>query len=149
MVLGGPIGVYETDRYPFIQDELARVRERLAARGTFEPMRRSSLSRFIVVGATRQDSDEQLDALLHSLNQRRIDLAARNGLPPAEPFPIPVHSGDVRADVGAVNVPGSPIPSRPHCEPLALLSQGMLKGSQLTEFINRSVDIMKSSNHQA
>lgn len=32
---------------------------------------------------------------------------------------------------------------------LALLSQGMLKGSQLTEFINRSVDIMKSSNHQA
>ena len=32
VVLGGPIGVYETDRYPFIQDELARVRERLAAR---------------------------------------------------------------------------------------------------------------------
>jgi GMP synthase (glutamine-hydrolysing) len=31
VVLGGPIGVYEADRYPFIQDELARVRERLAS----------------------------------------------------------------------------------------------------------------------
>ncbi len=31
VVLGGPIGVYEADRYPFIHDELARVRERLAA----------------------------------------------------------------------------------------------------------------------
>jgi len=30
-VLGGPIGVYEADRYPFIHDELARVRERLAS----------------------------------------------------------------------------------------------------------------------
>lgn len=32
VVLGGPIGVYEADRYPFIHDELARVRERLALR---------------------------------------------------------------------------------------------------------------------
>lgn len=32
VVLGGPIGVYEAERYPFITDELARVRERLAAR---------------------------------------------------------------------------------------------------------------------
>jgi GMP synthase (glutamine-hydrolysing) len=31
VVLGGPIGVYEADRYPFIHDELARVRERLAS----------------------------------------------------------------------------------------------------------------------
>lgn len=31
VVLGGPIGVYEADRYPFIGDELARVRERLDA----------------------------------------------------------------------------------------------------------------------
>ena len=31
VVLGGPIGVYEADRYPFIRDELARVRERLAS----------------------------------------------------------------------------------------------------------------------
>ncbi len=31
VVLGGPIGVYEQDRYPFIADELARVRERLAS----------------------------------------------------------------------------------------------------------------------
>lgn len=31
VVLGGPIGVYESDRYPFIHDELARVRERLAS----------------------------------------------------------------------------------------------------------------------
>jgi GMP synthase (glutamine-hydrolysing) len=31
VVLGGPIGVYESDRYPFILDELARVRERLAS----------------------------------------------------------------------------------------------------------------------
>lgn len=31
VVLGGPIGVYEADRYPFITDELARVRERLAS----------------------------------------------------------------------------------------------------------------------
>jgi GMP synthase (glutamine-hydrolysing) len=30
VVLGGPIGVYEQDRYPFIADELARVRDRLA-----------------------------------------------------------------------------------------------------------------------
>lgn len=29
VVLGGPIGVYEADRYPFIPDELARVKERL------------------------------------------------------------------------------------------------------------------------
>ncbi len=29
VVLGGPIGVYEADRYPFIHDELARVGERL------------------------------------------------------------------------------------------------------------------------
>ncbi len=29
VVLGGPIGVYEGDRYPFIPDELARVKERL------------------------------------------------------------------------------------------------------------------------
>jgi GMP synthase (glutamine-hydrolysing) len=31
VVLGGPIGVYEADRYPFIHDELACVRERLAS----------------------------------------------------------------------------------------------------------------------
>jgi len=31
VVLGGPIGVYEADRYPFIHDELARVRERLTS----------------------------------------------------------------------------------------------------------------------
>lgn len=29
VVLGGPIGVYEADRYPFIPNELARVKERL------------------------------------------------------------------------------------------------------------------------
>lgn len=29
VVLGGPIGVYEADRYPFIHDELARIKERL------------------------------------------------------------------------------------------------------------------------
>jgi GMP synthase (glutamine-hydrolysing) len=29
VLLGGPIGVYEADRYPFIHDELTRVRERL------------------------------------------------------------------------------------------------------------------------
>jgi len=31
IVLGGPIGVYETDTYPFLNDELALLRERLAA----------------------------------------------------------------------------------------------------------------------
>jgi GMP synthase (glutamine-hydrolysing) len=31
VVLGGPIGVYEAERYPFIRDELDRVRERLAS----------------------------------------------------------------------------------------------------------------------
>jgi len=31
VVLGGPIGVYEADRYPFIHDELARIRERLGS----------------------------------------------------------------------------------------------------------------------
>jgi GMP synthase (glutamine-hydrolysing) len=31
VVLGGPIGVYEADRYPFIHDELARVRGRLTS----------------------------------------------------------------------------------------------------------------------
>ena len=31
IVLGGPIGVYETDTYPFLHDELALLRERLAA----------------------------------------------------------------------------------------------------------------------
>lgn len=30
VVLGGPIGVYETDTYPFVADEIALVRERLA-----------------------------------------------------------------------------------------------------------------------
>ncbi len=32
VVLGGPIGVYETDRYPFLVDELAALARRLAAR---------------------------------------------------------------------------------------------------------------------
>jgi GMP synthase (glutamine-hydrolysing) len=32
VVLGGPIGVYEEDRYPFLRDELAALRARLAAR---------------------------------------------------------------------------------------------------------------------
>lgn len=32
VVLGGPIGVYETDRYPFLVDELAALERRLAAR---------------------------------------------------------------------------------------------------------------------
>jgi GMP synthase (glutamine-hydrolysing) len=31
IVLGGPIGVYETDVYPFLHDELAVIRERLLA----------------------------------------------------------------------------------------------------------------------
>lgn len=31
VVLGGPIGVYEADRYPFIHDELARIKERLGS----------------------------------------------------------------------------------------------------------------------
>jgi GMP synthase (glutamine-hydrolysing) len=31
VILGGPIGVYETDRYPFLNDELAALRHRLAA----------------------------------------------------------------------------------------------------------------------
>ena len=31
VVLGGPIGVYEEDRYPFLADELALIRHRLAA----------------------------------------------------------------------------------------------------------------------
>lgn len=31
IVLGGPIGVYETDTYPFLNDEIALLRERLAA----------------------------------------------------------------------------------------------------------------------
>ena len=29
VVLGGPIGVYETDQYPFIADELKLIRHRL------------------------------------------------------------------------------------------------------------------------
>lgn len=32
VVLGGPIGVYEADRYPFLNDELAALKERLAQR---------------------------------------------------------------------------------------------------------------------
>ena len=32
VVLGGPIGVYETERYPFLLDELAALTRRLAAR---------------------------------------------------------------------------------------------------------------------
>lgn len=36
MVLGGPIGVYEADAYPFLNDEIALLRHRLAAgRPTF------------------------------------------------------------------------------------------------------------------
>src|SRR5207302_3411688 len=31
VILGGPIGVYETDAYPFIIDEIATIRTRLAA----------------------------------------------------------------------------------------------------------------------
>lgn len=31
VVLGGPIGVYESDRYPFIRDELDRIQARLAS----------------------------------------------------------------------------------------------------------------------
>ena len=32
IVLGGPMGVYETERYPFLDDELRMLRRRLAAR---------------------------------------------------------------------------------------------------------------------
>ncbi|MBZ0140203.1 MAG: glutamine amidotransferase [Pseudorhodoplanes sp.] len=32
LVLGGPIGVYETDQYPFLRDELAAIRVRLDQR---------------------------------------------------------------------------------------------------------------------
>lgn len=32
VILGGPIGVYEADRYPFLNDELAALKDRLAAR---------------------------------------------------------------------------------------------------------------------
>lgn len=32
VVLGGPIGAYEADRYPFLRDEIAVLRRRLAAR---------------------------------------------------------------------------------------------------------------------
>lgn len=32
VVLGGPIGVYDVDAYPFLNDELACIRQRLAAR---------------------------------------------------------------------------------------------------------------------
>lgn len=32
IVLGAPIGVYETDEYPFLVDEIAAIRERLEAR---------------------------------------------------------------------------------------------------------------------
>ena len=31
IVLGGPIGVYETDRYPFLNDEIALIEQRLAS----------------------------------------------------------------------------------------------------------------------
>src|SRR5262249_50632611 len=33
VILGGPIGVYETDAYPFIRDEIAAIKARLAAGG--------------------------------------------------------------------------------------------------------------------
>lgn len=33
VILGGPIGVYETDSYPFVADEIALVRERLVTGG--------------------------------------------------------------------------------------------------------------------
>ncbi|PZX32437.1 putative Glutamine amidotransferase [Cupriavidus phytorum] len=33
LVLGGPIGVYETDAYPWLEAEIALIRERLAAGG--------------------------------------------------------------------------------------------------------------------
>ena len=32
IVLGGPIGVYETDAYPFLVDEIAAIRRRLESR---------------------------------------------------------------------------------------------------------------------
>ncbi len=32
VVLGGPIGVYEQDRYPFLREEIGLIRQRLAAR---------------------------------------------------------------------------------------------------------------------
>lgn len=32
VILGGPIGVYEADRYPFLDDELTALKDRLAAR---------------------------------------------------------------------------------------------------------------------
>ena len=34
-----------------------------------------------------------------------VDNAFEPGLPPAEPFPLPVHTGDVRVDVPAVSAP--------------------------------------------
>lgn len=32
VVLGGPIGVYEEDRYPFLADEIGLIRKRLESR---------------------------------------------------------------------------------------------------------------------
>nr|MBC8159535.1 gamma-glutamyl-gamma-aminobutyrate hydrolase family protein [Alphaproteobacteria bacterium] len=32
VILGGPIGIYETDAYPFLNDEIALIKDRLAQR---------------------------------------------------------------------------------------------------------------------
>jgi alkanesulfonate monooxygenase SsuD/methylene tetrahydromethanopterin reductase-like flavin-dependent oxidoreductase (luciferase family) len=59
-------------------------RERLAKRGTVEPLRRSSLSRFILVGATERAAGELVDTLLAQLNKRRADRALKGGVPAPE-----------------------------------------------------------------
>ncbi len=65
--------------------QMTIYRRRLAERGTIEPLRRSSLSRFVLVGATEQAADELVEILLARLNERRAAQAFKGGAPAPSP----------------------------------------------------------------
>lgn len=66
--------------------QIVPFRRLLAERGSLEPLRRSSLSRYVLVGKSAAEAEAAVDDLLPRLNRRRAEFAARRGGPPATPI---------------------------------------------------------------
>ncbi|MFO1183544.1 MAG: LLM class flavin-dependent oxidoreductase [Bauldia sp.] len=66
--------------------QIVPFRRLLSAKGSLEPLRRSSLSRYVIVGETAAEAAAAVDDLLPRLNRRRAEFAARRGGPPGTPI---------------------------------------------------------------
>ena len=66
--------------------QIAPFLQRLAVRGNMAPLRRSSLSRHVVVAATPAKAAELVDMLLLRVNERRTKLDVAGGKAPREPI---------------------------------------------------------------